>query len=270
MSLIARTQSQAGHLAYRARFPADRRSMSRSATRALDVLELFGEARRELRAVEIASSLDISRSSANQLLKTMVDSAHLVFSARNKSYLPSPRLTAFGSWMTEIYGSAGPLHDLVATVRARTGMLITLTTPNDLMMQVIDLAGAEGQLTERGVRVPMFGTVTGSAYLASLDDAEVRRIAYRARIPESDLPAIQEALDQIRAVGLADGQHLNGSWTLAIKLPLAGVPCVLAVNGPATEVQPKVAHFSEILREAVAFHFPIEAPRDEVGEFGED
>ena len=256
MSLIARTQSQAGHLAYRARFPADRRSMSRSATRALDVLELFGEARRELRAVEIAGNLGISRSSANQLLKTMVDSAHLVFSARNKSYLPSPRLTAFGSWMSEIYGAAGPLHDLVATVRARTAMLITITTPNDLMMQVIDVAGAEGQLTERGVRVPLFGTVTGSAYLASLDDAEVRRLAYRARIPENDLPGIQEVLDQIRAVGLADGPHPNGSWTLAVTLPLAGVPCVLGVNGPAAEVQANMAQLSTALREAVAFHFP--------------
>ena len=83
------------------RRPGDRRSLSRSATRALDVLELFGQERRSLRAIEIAKALGLHPSTANQLLKTMVDSAHLTFDAVAKSYLPSPRLGRFGGWMTE-------------------------------------------------------------------------------------------------------------------------------------------------------------------------
>ncbi|MGI9363163.1 MAG: helix-turn-helix domain-containing protein, partial [Parasphingorhabdus sp.] len=175
MSLIARAEWERSHLAYRVRLPTDRRNMSRSATRALDVLEFFGEARRPLRAVDIARELDISPSSANQLLKTMVDSAHLVFDAREKTYLPSPRLAAFGKWMGRIYSGTGPLHDLVNSVHTRTGMLVTVTTPNDLSMQIVDLAGPKGQPVQRGLQVSLFGSATGSAYLASLDDIEVRR-----------------------------------------------------------------------------------------------
>lgn len=43
----------------RVKRPSERRSLSRSATRALDVLEYFGEARRPLRAVEISKALGL-------------------------------------------------------------------------------------------------------------------------------------------------------------------------------------------------------------------
>ena len=71
----------------RTRRPGERRSLSRSATRALDVLELFGQVRRPLRAVEVSRALDMHPSSTNQLLKTMVEAGHLIFDARAKAYL---------------------------------------------------------------------------------------------------------------------------------------------------------------------------------------
>ena len=141
----------------------NRRSLSRSATRALDVLEYFGQARRPLRAIEIARTLDLHPSTVNQLLKTMVESAHLTFDAGPKTYLPSPRLTRFSTWMVDVYGSDERLSGMIAQVQASSNEIVTLTTPNDGFMQVIDLAGvdfaAEG--AERGLRVPMFSSVVG-------------------------------------------------------------------------------------------------------------
>ena len=69
------------------------------------MLEYFGEARRPLRAVEIAKALELHASTTDQLLKTMVDSAHLVFDARSKTYAPSHRLAGFGAWVVESYGA---------------------------------------------------------------------------------------------------------------------------------------------------------------------
>ena len=267
MTLIARAVSIQGHLAVRVRLPADRRNISRSATRALDVLEFFGQARRPLRAVEIARELEMSPSSVNQLLKTMVDSAHLVFDAREKTYLPSPRLAPFGTWMGHIYGGAGPLHDLVSALCARTGMVVTLTTPNDLTMQVLDLAGPRDQPAQRGLTISLFGSATGSAYLAGLDDGEVRRLARRARIPDADLPGILATLDRIRTAGLADGPNGGGvsdggistaaGWSLAMRLPthLAGVPCVLGMAGPIDTVLADIDGWATAMREEIAAHF---------------
>lgn len=105
--------------------PSDRRSLSRSATRALDVLEYFGVARQPLRAIEIARMLGMQPSTTDQLLKTMVDSAHLVFDARSKTYLPSPRLIGFSGWIIETYGAGEVLRELVRDVQQRTGLLVS-------------------------------------------------------------------------------------------------------------------------------------------------
>jgi DNA-binding IclR family transcriptional regulator len=247
--------SSAGrHLAVRVKRAGDRRSLSRSATRALDVLELFGRMRRPIRAIEIARELDMHASTTNQLLKTMVDSGHLVFNARDKSYLPSQRLTEFAAWIGETYGAGGRLRELILDLHSRTGMVVTLSTPNDLFMQVVDLAVPEGRRAERGLRVSLFGSAVGSAYLAMLDDAEITRLINRARIPVGQIPALLGEVARIRGEGHAHGA-IEGSpyWSVAMALPAQGlqVPTVLGLAGPADEVVARLAELSQLMREAI-------------------
>jgi hypothetical protein len=154
MSAVTPAPPRGRAFALRLRHPGERRSRSGSATRALDVLELFGTARRPLKAVEVARALGLHPSTANQLLKTMVDSAHLVFDARDKSYLPSPRLAAFAGWIVETYVDAR-LSELVAELHAATGMIVTVTTQNDLFMQVIEIMPRAGGGGERGFQVAL-------------------------------------------------------------------------------------------------------------------
>jgi DNA-binding IclR family transcriptional regulator len=239
----------------RVKRPGDRRSLSRSATRALDVLELFAMARRPLRAVDIARALDIHASTANQLLKTMVDSAHLVFEARGKTYLPSPRLAGFGAWIVETCGADGRVGDLIGAVHAATGMTVTVTTPNDLFMQVIDLAVGDDRHGERGLRVPVFGSAIGSAYLSMLDDAEITRLAGRARIPAADVPAILTGAARIRHDGYADGAVAHSPcWSIAVPMPMRGlcVPTVLGLAGPLAAVRDDLPRLYGLMRAALA------------------
>lgn len=241
----------------------DRRSLSRSATRALDVLELFGEVRRPLRAVEIARRFELHPSTVNQLLKTMVESAHLTFEAGTKTYLPSPRLTRFGSWLAETYGGDGRLRALVAELRGQCGEVVTLTTPNDLFMQVIDHAGADfadanrtGQ-AERGLRVSMFGSAIGAAYLSTLTAVEVRRLAVRARIPAAEHGALLAMLEGVRIDGFASGTSAEGS-ICSVAVPLSassiGVPLVLGLAGPAERVGARLAELAGAMRSAIVRH----------------
>ena len=220
--------------------PGDRRSLSRSATRALDLLEIFGEERRPLRAVEVSRILGVTPSTTNQLLKTMVDSAHLVFDARAKTYLPSPRLQAFGVWMVAIAGADGAhgqLHALIADIGRRTGMMVTVSTPNDLFMQVIDQVGPSGHEPERGLQVALFGSAIGSAYLTMLGEAEVARLAYRARIAEAAWPQLLADIAAIREVGYAHGETADGTlWSLAMPLSRLHMPAVIGLAGPAATV----------------------------------
>jgi DNA-binding IclR family transcriptional regulator len=236
--------------------PGDRRSLSRSATRALDVLELFGRVRRPLRAVEIARALDLHPSTADQLLKTMVGSSHLTFEATTKSYLPSPRLARFGSWMVENYGADERLRRLVRDLQTTVGETVTLTTPNDIFMQVIELAdpgdGVEG--AERGLRVPMFGSAIGAAFLSTLPDSEILRLAVRARIAAAEQPGLLARRLEIRREGAADGPSPDGTvWSVAVPLPdtAAPAPLVLGLAGPTERMKSNLAQLKRLMRSSV-------------------
>lgn len=236
--------------------PGAGRSQSRSATRALDVLELFGELRRPMRAVEIARSLDLHPSTANQLLKTMVESAHLVFDARTKAYLPSPRLALFGGWITHCYGSDERLRQMIERLHSASGLVVTLTTPNDLFMQVVEFAGGDLPVAaaQRGLRVSMFGSAIGAAFLSSVDGAEVERLAHRARFPETEMPSLNAWLARVRSEGFADGPSAQGTiWSLAAPLPSTGqnAPLVVGMAGAAELVCNNLAIYGALLRTAI-------------------
>jgi DNA-binding IclR family transcriptional regulator len=237
----------------RVKRPGDRRSLSRSATRALDVLELFGRVRRPLRAVEIARALDLHPSTTNQLLKTMVESAHLTFEAAAKSYLPSSRLARFAGWMVESYGADERLRRLVRDLQAATGETVTLTTPNDLFMQVVELAGPPGRAegAERGLRVSIFGTASGAAHLSTLPETEILRLAIRARIAPAEHAALIANAARVRRDGAADGPSPDGMiWSAAAPLPdvAAPSPLVLGLAGPVARMKPEIQALKALMR----------------------
>lgn len=242
----------------------DRRSLSRSATRALDVLEYFGQVRRPLRAIEIARRFSLHPSTVNQLLKTMVESAHLTFEAGTKTYLPSPRLARFASWMVATYGSNEGLRRLIADVHALSNEVVTLTTPNDLFMQVVDFAGGDPESefgdgndsgAERGLRVSMFGSAIGAAYLSTLPNSEVLRLAERARIDADDHDKILKMMMKMRTDGYAEGPSAAGSiWSIAVPLPSRHdtVPLVLGLAGPVDRVRPNLPQLAKVLHTGIA------------------
>ncbi|MCE7796413.1 helix-turn-helix domain-containing protein [Sphingobium sufflavum] len=235
--------------------PGEKRSVSRSATRALDVLELFGGEGRWLRAKEIGDRLSLSSSSINQLLKTMVDSGHLVFNIDSKAYLPSPRLLTFAGWLGELYQGHSGLHQLVAMLQERTSIGVTLTAPNDLFMQIVDLATAPGDTAERGLQISMFGSAIGSAYLSTLADADIVRLAQRARIESGPIALIMEGVRQIRQDGFADGPSGDGAiWSIAMPLPLQGpgYSLILALAGAAGEVRDRRDLLLATMRDAIS------------------
>jgi DNA-binding IclR family transcriptional regulator len=238
--------------------PGDRRSLSRSATRALDVLEYFGATQRPLRAIEISAALSLHPSTTDQLLKTMVDSAHLVFDAHTKRYFPSPRLVGFGAWLAAGYYGGDRVRGLLKALHAATGENITLSTPNDTFMQVVDAVWRAEcvDLAERGLRVPMFGSAIGGAYLATLGDPELKELIDRARLPAADAPEVLEGIRRIRADGYAFGgmSAEDDIWSVSMALPQPslGVPLVIGLAGPSKRVEANKLAYAARMGDAIA------------------
>ena len=238
------------------RRPGERRSLSRSATRALDVLEQFGEVRRPLRAIELSKALALHPSSMNQLLKTMVDSAHLTFDAHLKTYLPSPRLVQFSAWMRSCYGGNEQFRDLLRSLNEASAEVVTLTTPNDLYMQVLDVVGAQltDEAAERGLRVSIFGSATGAAYLATLPRTEISRLVARARVRVDEVPSLLAQVAKVRATGLAEGPSVGGQyWSIAMPLPQESslAPLIVGLAGPIVRMRQNLHRLRQVLRGTV-------------------
>lgn len=227
-------------------------------------MEYFGQVRRPLRAIQISKVLAMRPSTTDQLLKTMVDSAHLLFDAHTKTYRPSPRLVGLGCWVIETYGADERLRRLVRDVHSRTGMVVTLTTPNDLYMQILDLATPPWPQTERGLRISVFGSVIGSAYLATLEESEIARLAERARIPQTEMKRLLEAVSEIRRDGYADGPSAGKFWSIAVPLPpdRLPVPMVLGLAGQLDEVRQNRQALQQSLRQAINDLFASEYVSD--------
>src|SRR5215207_9910991 len=109
----------------------DERNFAKSAARALDVLELFAREKRNLRASEIAYALDLPRSSADQLLKTLLRAGYLSLCPYAKTYFPSPRLVGFGTFITGVYDRSEMLGEMLSEVHEATGHIVTLVVQTD-------------------------------------------------------------------------------------------------------------------------------------------
>jgi hypothetical protein len=99
--------------------PGEMRSFAKSAIRSLELLDLFAFEQRPMRTVEIRDALDLHPSSADQLLKTMVNAGYLQFDDRKKLYFLTTRLGAFASWFGSV--AIAKLPDLLNAVHAAFG-----------------------------------------------------------------------------------------------------------------------------------------------------
>ena len=249
--------STGGNTRLRVKPPGERRSVSRSAVRALDILEYFGQVRRPLRAMEIFSALGLHPSTANQILKSMVESAHLVFDIRTKTYQPSHRLARFGAWVTECYGGGPAVGEVLQDVQAAAGEVVTLTTPNDLFMQILDLGGSMDTevRAERGLCVSVFGSAVGAAYLSTLSDREIAWLATRARLAAPETAEAMAQAMRVRREGFAEGPSGSGDvWSVAAPLPphAGRVPLVLGVAGPSDRIRGRSGELASVIQGAIS------------------
>lgn len=243
------------HTSSEIKHPGQRRNISKSAVRALDVLEHFAAVRRPLRATDIAHALDIHPSSADQLLKSMVDSGYLLIDPEGKLYRPSPRLLPFANWLAESYFGGDVLHDLVNATAVRTGQIVTLAAPQMGSLQLVDVATPPtlAGLVRKGSRVSITQSTLGAAFLAAHDDRDVER--WIARTPEArhmDADARAElgaSIAVARAQGYACGlsEHLF-SIALALPRPATGIQLVLGLSGQPEHVAPRVEELHEQMR----------------------
>ncbi len=246
-------------------------NVAKSAIRALDIVELLARAGRPLRAIEISGALGLSPSSTHQLLKSMMDSAWLVFDPLTKRYHPSLRAANAGDALAHGYFGHAAFGRLVEAVHQSLGKALTVNASQGSFMQILDVFepaphGASARRQESiGVRVPIFGSCTGAAWLSAQSDAMVLATARLCRRAlgeqKGDTAQILDLVRRIREQGHAFGglSADDSSRAIALALPATrdGLVLVISISGPADEIQEDREAIAATLKRHITAHLEM-------------
>ncbi|MDO7842151.1 IclR family transcriptional regulator [Sphingomonas immobilis] len=248
------------------------KNYSKSANRALDVLDYFARCGRPARGAEIADALGIARSSADQLLKSMVLSGYLVRPGEGQAYFPSLRMARFGHWIAGCYPDIERYRAIVEDVHEQTGCVVTLTMRNDCFMQMMTAARGsdDDPLLDVGAKVPVLGSAIGSAALTTQSRKAIARLVERARLRHAvlgevdwDQPIDEEIrLFRMKGYSWRPSKRVRGAgtsqrpveyWSIAMTLPhVAGTPeIVLGLAGPTPRVRPHEWDLVNLMRRSI-------------------
>ena len=241
------------------------RTKVKSASRTLEVLELFMEERRPLRLNEIYKALGYPQSSATNLLKSMVVMGYLNYNRANMTYLPTMRVSALGNWLPQAMYREGGLINLVDEVQRRTDETVGLVAQNDLYIQYIILKTPDHEFKMapgEGTMRLMADSSSGIALMSRMRQREVDKIYRYPRhygLGGPDLPSFETLMREVRwtrEVGHAYVPKRPSPEVSSIAMPLDaclyGTPLAIGVGGMAGRIARAKQDILDIMEEAIA------------------
>lgn len=213
----------------------------KSATRALEIIELFAVRRHSLSVTEIADALAIPQSSSSVLLQAMNRAGFIDRDRRTRKYLPSIRSVFLGNWIHDVLFRRGSLLRALDTLSETTGSNVRLAVRNGIHAQYVNVSWPSGILSPPdlypGMTVPICHDALGIMLLAAEDDCDVRGIVRHANaIGDGPHPVNVESfvqeLQRCRGAGFSEREdcEIPGQAVLAVQLPMQfGVPAAIGL-----------------------------------------
>ena len=250
-----------------------RRDPIKSASRALEVLDLFTELRAPLRQKLIVERLGYPQSSLTALLKSLAALGYLNYDRTSRTYFPTMRVAALGDWVHHSMYGDGRLIDMMQRIHDRTEETVALVSQNDLFVQYIRVT----QPDHPHKYPPPEGTMRlltqssgGLVLLSRMADRAVDKLVRHINIYEPDrarrvdIGHLLEHLSWIRASGYCflAGTPIPEAATLAVPVPggAHSIPLAIGVGGTNVRIVRKKSHIVAVLQEAVADYASLLPP----------
>lgn len=240
------------------------RTKVKSASRTLEILELFEEQRRPLRLNEIYKLLGYPQSSATNLLKSMVIMGYLNYSRKTKTYLPTDRVSSLGNWLFSFMYDQRDYQRLLNRVQAETDETAVLVTQNDLFIQYVTIVAPAHEFKmlppPGGMRV-MSRSTAGLALMSQMPDRQVEKLVRQIHYYELsntdtlDVESIMKEVAWVRHTGYCYMAN-NPPGAASIAFPLGdewhGIKMAVGVGGLNDRIARNKSAIVEALRGAIA------------------
>lgn len=233
--------------------PIKMRVVKSQLSHSLGALALLAESGRGARLTDLADRLGAPKSSVQRLLQQLIDEGWVEQDGETGQYRLTFRIAALGQRYLQAVGMADAVDAILSALARRTRELARLTiVDRDRLVWIGSAQGAAPGLMYQpamGGRIVSYATANGKAWLATLDDASIERIAMREGIgtkratmdtgpnAHKTLASLKRDLTQVRDKGFAtaDEEAEPGVAALAVAVihPVTGVALgTTSVAGP--------------------------------------
>ena len=222
--------------------------MINSLLKAIDLMELFTPSEPRLTLVEISRRLDMPKSTAHNLLATLMSRGYIEKVDRDHYALGTAAiaLTQAVRVNVELRDRAAPLLRELADACRETVYLTVLERDHSLYIYGIESPHRLLARTAVGERVMLHCTSVGKAILAFLSPGEVEAIVARVGLPAftsatiTDPLALFEELKRIRARGYSTDVEEHELGTFCIGAPIRNERGQVIGSCSASGVDPEI------------------------------
>ncbi len=217
--------------------------------KALEILCQFDERNAALAVTEVSRRLDIPKSTAHNLLRTLAAYDFLHQDPHDRRYRLGPRVFELSSLFTHhtpLLAAARPHVKRLAERTHETVKLGLLSEDEVLILAAIESPYQLHTRGDEGKRAPLHCTGLGKAILAALSDAEVRRIVARTGLPKftsrtiTRIENLEQELREIRARGYATDLEENEAGVVCVAAPVTdrrrGFVASISVSAPTARL----------------------------------
>lgn len=246
----------------------------KSSMRTFEVLELFRKQRRPLKLQEIHEALEMPQSSATTLLKSMTLAGYLNYDRSARTYLPTTKVSALGSWLPGFIHQDHRVCGLIHEMQLQTDETVSLVGQNDLFVQYLIVRQPKHEHKApppSGYLRMMVDSIAGIALMSAMSDREIEKL-YRLSTyyeldkredfyPMSDGPhgALADIMAEIRWVRQVGYSYRTGHPTpdlagiaMSLQASAQGVPLAIGVGGLRDRIEPRKAHILKTMRDLIA------------------
>lgn len=197
----------------------------------------------ELRLVDIATALDLPKSTTLAILQTLAAHALVTYDPRTRRYALGPAVVAMAGAVQARNTAVRAARPHLERLAEQTGETVILHVPDDGGSVIVDREESPHQLrvtAPLGLRLPPFAGAVAKALLAWQPEGEVRRLLRARPLPAFTPRSITtpagylRELRRVRRRGVAwdDEEYLPGVRAVCAPIRVSGRPvATLAVVG---------------------------------------
>jgi DNA-binding IclR family transcriptional regulator len=240
----------------------------KSASRTLQLLELFDEVQRPLNIAAVSDALGYPQSSASALLRSLAALGYLEYHIRSRTYMPTERVPLLGLWVGPALFGQGPLLRLVNRLAQQTNHCVLLAARNGDHVQYIHVLNpqlASDYRIQAGDMRPLARTATGHCLLSTMNDKQIGGLFHRLNSYVQDrgervrLVSLAEEIEKVRTNGFAVslGCYRPEIGMVAALLPerCTNRALALGIGGGIEVISERATELASLIRSEVESEF---------------